>query len=107
MTCPTINYVSKVLHSIPTGGSHCRARSLVLTSELRLLVSVPGASCLSKRMVEVPSRAASCRATASPTTPAPMTCSASIVGSCVDWRCLYSSSYLRKSNLSEEDSPHA
>lgn len=43
------------------------------TSELRLLVSVPGASCRSSRMVEVPSRAASCRAVARPTTPAPIT----------------------------------
>lgn len=44
-----------------------------LTSELRLLVSVPGASCRSRRIVEVPSRAASCLATERPTTPAPMT----------------------------------
>lgn len=42
------------------------------TSELRLLVSVPGASWRSSRMVEVPSRAASCRAVARPTTPAPI-----------------------------------
>lgn len=47
---------------------------LLLTSELRLLVSVPGASCRSSRMVDVPSRAASCRAAARPTTPAPITC---------------------------------
>lgn len=45
----------------------------VHTSELRLLVSVPGASWRSSRMVEVPSRAASCRAVARPTTPAPIT----------------------------------
>lgn len=44
------------------------------TSELRLLVSVPGASCLSRRIVDVPSLAASWRAIARPTTPAPMTC---------------------------------
>lgn len=43
------------------------------TSELRLLVSVPGASWRSSKMVEVPSRAASCRAVARPTTPAPIT----------------------------------
>lgn len=43
------------------------------TSELRLLVSVPGVSWRSSRMVEVPSRAASCRAVARPTTPAPIT----------------------------------
>lgn len=43
------------------------------TSEFRLLVSVPGASWRSSRMVEVPSRAASCRAVARPTTPAPIT----------------------------------
>lgn len=48
-------------------------RSSMHTSELRLLVSVPGASCRSSRMVEAPSRAASCRAVAKPTTPAPIT----------------------------------
>lgn len=43
------------------------------TSELRLLVSVPGASCRSSRIVEVPSWAANCLAVARPTTPAPIT----------------------------------
>lgn len=58
-----------------------------LTSELRLLVSVPGASCRSSRIVEVPSREASCRATASPTTPAPMTLCESVERSCVREPC--------------------
>lgn len=44
-----------------------------LTSELRLLVSVPTDPCLSIRIVEVPSLAASCRAIARPTAPAPIT----------------------------------
>jgi hypothetical protein len=52
-----------------------------LTSELRLLVSVPGVSCRSRRMVEVPSRAASCLATDRPTTPAPITYTRSALSS--------------------------
>lgn len=43
------------------------------TSELRLLVSIPAASCFSMSTVEVPSLAASFLATARPTTPPPMT----------------------------------
>lgn len=52
-----------------------------LTSELRLLVSVPGVSCRSKRMVEVPSRAVNCLATDKPTTPAPITYTGSALSS--------------------------
>lgn len=44
------------------------------TSEFRLLVSVPTASCFSSKIVLVPSRAASWRAIARPTTPPPITC---------------------------------
>lgn len=44
-----------------------------MTSELRLLVSVPTAPCLSMRRVEVPFRSASLRAMARPTAPAPTT----------------------------------
>jgi len=50
------------------------------TSELRLLVSVPGASCRSSKIVEVPSWAANCRAVASPTTPAPITWKCKLAG---------------------------
>ena len=57
---------------------------MVDTSEFRLLVSVPGASCRSSRMVDVPSRDASWRAIARPTTPAPITLVDSLVlGGCV------------------------
>ena len=45
----------------------------VLTSELRLLVSVPTEPCRSMSRVDVPSRSASLRAIARPTAPAPMT----------------------------------
>ena len=44
-----------------------------LTSEFRLLVSVPTDPCRSSRSVDVPSRSASLRAIARPTAPAPMT----------------------------------
>lgn len=44
-----------------------------MTSELRLLVSEPTIPCLSIKMVDVPVRAASWRAMASPTAPPPMT----------------------------------
>lgn len=45
----------------------------MLTSELRLLVSVPAAPCFSIKSVEVPSFADSLRAIAKPTAPAPTT----------------------------------
>lgn len=49
------------------------------TSELRLLVSVPTAPCFSIRRVDVPSLAASLRAIANPTAPAPTTCHFSVI----------------------------
>jgi hypothetical protein len=77
-----VDYLVRILSEMPIKCGGMGEGELVCTSELRLLVSVPGASCRSRRMVDVFGREASWRATARPTTPPPMTYTRVIVS---DW----------------------